>query len=288
MSNQAITWAFDQDMRAAPKAKFVLLALANHADHKDGYCFLRISTIAEETSLAERSVFRYIAALVRNGYLRKERRKGGDGKQRANDYWILFNREDRAWSWGGEEPEQAESEPPETHGSEETDPLDIDSGNPDKNDGLPTVAVGETVNCVSHDTAEMPKVAAGPTAIGGSTRESLEPTESNLKSDAASLQKRAPRGYQPPPPAMPDPQGSTTSGPLIFVYVGSRAYEAWSRVMARKAGLTRWTLATERIVDGKLQRGWFFPTLFPPDEKPPPAGTQLATEKDLREFGQTG
>src|SRR3990167_3798215 len=98
VSAQAMGWALDQpDIPGRPK--LVLVAIANHADHTDGYCWLKAETIAREASCTPRSVFRFIGALIRNGYLRRAPRRGPDGKQRANDYWILFHREETAWDW---------------------------------------------------------------------------------------------------------------------------------------------------------------------------------------------
>ena len=94
MSIQAVAWALDQDLPARPK--LVLVAIANHADHTNGYCWLKAETIAREASCSPRSVYNFVGALVRNGYMRKALRKGEDGKQRANDYWIMFGLRERA------------------------------------------------------------------------------------------------------------------------------------------------------------------------------------------------
>src|SRR5690349_3688223 len=95
MSIQAVAWALDQDLPARPK--LVLVSIANHANHTDGYCWLKVETIAAEASCSERAVYNFIGDLIRNGFIRKAPRKGEDGKQRANDYWILINRPAAEW-----------------------------------------------------------------------------------------------------------------------------------------------------------------------------------------------
>lgn len=95
MSIQAVAWAFEQDIPAWPK--LILLALANHAEHEDGHCSLRTDTIAREGACDVRSVPRFIKLLIGHGYVRKARKRGDDGRQRANDYWLLFHTEKAPW-----------------------------------------------------------------------------------------------------------------------------------------------------------------------------------------------
>ena len=65
MSIQAVAWALDQDLPARPK--LVLVSIANHASHTDGYCWLKAETIAQEAACTPRSVYTYIGGLVRTG-----------------------------------------------------------------------------------------------------------------------------------------------------------------------------------------------------------------------------
>src|SRR5690349_10179005 len=91
MSVQAMTWAFDQDI--PPKPKVVLLALANRADPATGKCWPGLERLARESSVPERSLIRHIAALVRNGYVIRERTRDARGRQRNNVYYLLLDRD---------------------------------------------------------------------------------------------------------------------------------------------------------------------------------------------------
>lgn len=248
MSNQALTWAFEQNGLPC-KAKFVLVSIANHADHTDGYCWLKVSTIAQEAAIPERSLYRYLGGLMRNGYLRREKRKGADGKQRANDYWILFDRKQAPWDWGAV-----------AGGDDDADPQDVVE---------PTaiVAVGESEMAVGDEGEKTPDMAVGPTAIGGSGKDSDEPPKTNPeKKEGASRFASPPRGYKAPPIAPEPPQGALhpDASKPIFVFFGSRAWKAWVKYKKRTTGRD-WSLTTTITIDGERKAGWHFPTLFPPD-----------------------
>jgi hypothetical protein len=81
----------------------VLLSLANHADHTTGRCYPTVQTISDESSVPVRTVYRVLAALVRNGYLLRERTRDLLGRQRANSYWLVLDRdrseEIKDWKW---------------------------------------------------------------------------------------------------------------------------------------------------------------------------------------------
>ena len=255
MSIQAVAWALEQDLPAHPK--LVLVAIANHANHTDGYCWLKAETIAQEASSNPRSVWRYVAALVRNGYIRKAPKRGADGKQRANDYWILFNRDPNPWDWGKSDPTSG-SAPTDTESHGESDEPD-DSGG-------------------TRASPEIPPESHGPCAIGVTHIESLEPSKTNPEKDArastgASEFGNAPRGYRPQPLAPPEPRGAVIAdkdAKLIFVYerLGGEPnppFEAWCLVKSQEKHLG-WRLTCRQLVDGKWRTGWFFPTLWPPPE----------------------
>lgn len=245
MSIQAVGWVLDQDPEKLPgKAKLVLVAIANHADHTTGYCWLKLATIARESSMPERSLYRYIGALVRNGYLRKELRKGADGKQRATDYWILFNREGPKWDWGGKPESDEEAQ--------------------DVAEPSATVADGESDPDDENPATETPVLADGPPAIGGS-RDRDEPSKTKPKDSSYDAGTSAPRAYRPPPEV---PQGAlaTKASDPVFVFEGTRAWEAWVAFKKRTTGHT-WTLSRSTVIDGKHRTGWWFPTLFPPSDK---------------------
>lgn len=248
MSIQAVAWVLDQHPDNLPgKAKLVLVSIANHADHTNGFCWLSLETISHESSMPVRSLYRYIGALVRNGYLRKQLRKGEDGKQRATDYWIMFDRAPHAWDWGakGDTDEDAEAQ--------------------DVVEPSATVADGE----ITADEMESAAVADGPSAIGGS-RYIAEPSESNpsYEEEAPAFDPSAPpRRYRPPPV---EPMGAIVDpkGKQIFVILGTRAWDAWCKRKKAERG-SEWNLTTTATVNGKVRRGWYFPSLFPPGHDPP-------------------
>jgi hypothetical protein len=274
MSIQAVAWALDQDLPARPK--LVLVSIANHANHTDGYCWLKVETIASEASCSPRAVFNFIAALIRNGYIRKSPRRGDDGKQRANDYWILLARAEAKWITTGAD------EPSDTEDAEPQDVVEPHARG----------AVGETVENPPEKPVDIPVGACGPTAPGFSHKDSAEP--SKPKPEEARAAGYVPRGYRPPPEPKPHPVGSIAGAKaeLIFVFDGTPAYEAWARHQARKNGTAKWHLTTTKVVNGEAKRGWYFPTLFPPKadnnsgSDPPKGG--LATEEEINQFGQTG
>lgn len=92
MTVQALAWALDQNL--PPKAKMVLVALCNHADHRDGRCYIEAETVAREASIKPASLSRYLGALERNKYLlRRKDRKAG------SEFWIEFDRTGGEWEW---------------------------------------------------------------------------------------------------------------------------------------------------------------------------------------------
>jgi helix-turn-helix protein len=93
---QALAWAIEQGLPGP--SKLVLIALSNHADHTNGYCHFDATTISCEASIEVRSLWRYLGALERNGYLAKDERKPGDTSKR--EYWLVLDRDPAlGWSW---------------------------------------------------------------------------------------------------------------------------------------------------------------------------------------------
>jgi Helix-turn-helix domain len=268
MSIQAVGWVLDQHPDNLPgKAKLVLAAIANHADHRTGYCWLAMETISHESSMPVRSLYRYIGALVRNGYLRKQLRKGADGKQRATDYWLLFNREPKAWVWDARGLDTAD---------EETQDVVEPSA---------TMADGEIEAEHEGPPVESAVLADGPSAIGGS-RNTDEPskTKPSYEKEGTGLALATPpRNYRPPPiepmGAVLDPQGRQ-----IFVIHGTRAWNAWEAHRKREnRGIGNPT--TTASVNGKQCRGWYFPTLFPPSTGTnPPASVTDVTDDEAEQL----
>lgn len=69
--------------------KNVLSVLADHAD-KAGRCRLRISTIALETGLGDRSVRRALQTLEADGYVERRVRHGAGGQRIASEYEVVL------------------------------------------------------------------------------------------------------------------------------------------------------------------------------------------------------
>lgn len=282
MSIQAVAWALDQDLPARPK--LVLVSIANHANHTDGYCWLKAETIAAEAACSPRAVFNFVGDLIRNGFIRKAPRKGDDGKQRANDYWILFNRPEADWvsdRTAVEQDAEAESEGGDASAQPEGEAQDVASPDAPR-------ACGSDVENPAANPVEMSPGAVGPHAPACSRSESAEPSKTNPEN--ARARASVPRGYRPPPVAPPKPQGSTTvdgSTAPIFVYAGTDAYKAWARYRERERraqGDTRpFNLKTTR--EGKW--GWYFPSLFPPPLPDPPRAGEQANDID-NPFEKTG
>lgn len=86
MSNEAITWAYQQ-AAPSPGAKFVLVALADMADEAHS-CFPGQAKLAAMTGQGERTVRRQIAELEDAGLLQRERRFDSLG-HRTSDRYVL-------------------------------------------------------------------------------------------------------------------------------------------------------------------------------------------------------
>lgn len=273
MSIQAVGWVLEQT--ALPQGpKLVLVAIANHADHTTGHCFLRAETIALEASCRPRSVWRYVGALIRNGYLRRQTKRSPDGKQRANDYWMLFPPTPPEWDWGAKGPDD------DQNGG---DPGPDDGGN-ESGTGLgqqePTSQelVQPYANLAHGETAEIPpnipSESHGPCAIGVTRKSLEEPSESKPKDSKCEPPQFAapPRSYRPPPPEPVAAQTDAEKGQRQFVIEGTEAWKAW---LTHKRVHSMPT--TSAVVNGKTRVGWYFPSLFPPKA---PVETKRPTGED--------
>lgn len=272
MSIQAVGWALEQDLPARPK--LVLVAICNHANHADGYCWLKAETIAREAACTPRSVYNFVGALVRNGFIRKELRKGEDGKQRSTDYWVLFDREEREWDPAA----NPDADEPESEASENQPSIPDAQDVVDRRNPMP--AAEDPAPQERHDTrqpVEMSPRSCGPQE-SGFRRIEEEPSKINPKARnaRARVQDRALRSYRPPPPQpMGHDLGTEYREPPkpLFVYEGTPAYEAWCKHRAREHGVPRWHLTTRALIDGQWRSGWYFPSLFPPAREPAAAAT---------------
>lgn len=181
MSIQAVAWALEQDIPARPK--LVLVALANHANHVDGYCWLRVETIAQEAACGERSVPRFIDALAKYGYVRKVPRRAEDGRQRANDYWLLFRSEKVSWPVKRRKDYRGDDDDDDTIDCGEGDSESCGAGE------------GDSEKIDSNATNE----SVGPTANGVTPNNIEEPSKSNLSGGRTKTVEAGLRSYAPKP-----------------------------------------------------------------------------------------
>lgn len=87
MSNAAITWVANQDIRPSGR-KYVLHCLADYANG-DGWCFPGQRTIAAYCSQDERTVRAHLAGLEADGWIRRERRFTEGGRQIRDGFVLL-------------------------------------------------------------------------------------------------------------------------------------------------------------------------------------------------------
>lgn len=100
MSVDAISWAKAQPVKPSA-AKFVLVMLADYAD-EHGYCYPGQKRLAQDTSQSERSVRDHLAALERDGWIRRERRRRPDGTNASDGFVLCFDRQPANFSAGTE------------------------------------------------------------------------------------------------------------------------------------------------------------------------------------------
>jgi hypothetical protein len=276
MSIQAVAWALEQDIPGT--AKLVLVSLANHADHTNGHCWPAAETIAREASTSLRSVYRYVGALRRNGYVRALNRRGNDGKQRANDYWLLFDRASAAWNWAEAESEGSDDEPQDQATEAETDP----SSSVHVDEPTANLAYGEFTGEPVDKSPPTATVAHGPTANGGTRQDSLEPSGVEPRARAAPPAGWRKEAFEEEEQNRAAEDARRKSAP-VCVFVGTRAWDAWTT--------PRWgfkphnpRLFSRYVIDGKLRVGWYFPTLFPPSGPDPPAALTPEESREVSNF----
>ena len=264
MSNQAMTWAFAQNIPS--RAKTVLLALANHADHTTGHCWPSIQTIMDEASCSRRATFNFIGALQRNGFIEIRKKRGNDGRQRASDYWLLFDREPHEWQ--------------HTVRVEEEDCRDELEENSTENAELNFVhpdAPGE-----NHEVEQIP----APPQSNPCTP-IIEPSDSNRQNpeskDGRGFKFDRPKEFSSD--ARKEQQAKLQAADearkpkFLPVIEGSKPWEAHVR-----AGHPR-TLVGTVEVNGKHHRGWYFPTLYPlPKQSTGPPISVLMDREDEEQF----
>jgi hypothetical protein len=266
VSIQAVAWALEQDfsyttpkghVRCCHAAKLVLLSLANHADHVSGHCWPSAETIAREASCVVHSVYRLVAALERNGFIDIKKVKGPDGKQRSNNYWVRFDRKAAPWQFFKDD--EPDDDSPQKPGDSEPGDTKSPGGNAATNDANPPSSESES-------GSESP----GPSDIEVTRHIMLEPSELEPSvATAPTPPVSAPQRFDAT--ARTDEQARLQAAeearkPKAFpVIQGSAPWDAWV-----KHGHPN-DLTGNIDVNGRLDRGWYFPTLWPPKETGPPA-----------------
>ena len=269
MSIQAVAWALEQDFsyrtpkghqRCCHAAKLVLISLANHADHTSGHCWPSAATIAREASCAEHYVYRMVAALARNGFIDMKKAKGADGKQRSNNYWIRFDRPPAPWQFFSGDDDNAPDEPGDSN----------EPGNTESPGGNDDIYGG----CESKTDSESP----GPGDVRVTRHIMIEP--SVIEPSESEQVDRAPIAPVPPPTAPKGFDSRNRQREIALqqaaeearrpshhpVIQGSAPWAAWVKA-GHKPGL----VGTIKLANDRLDRGWYFPTLWPPKETGPPA-----------------
>jgi hypothetical protein len=89
MSNEALNWAFAQDISPTAR-KFVLVALADCHNAKTGDCYPSYNTIAKKTNMNRKTVWSHIKALIESGYITCEQKARNNGSSNNNQYKLCF------------------------------------------------------------------------------------------------------------------------------------------------------------------------------------------------------
>lgn len=240
VSIQALAWVFEQDIPS--RAKNVLFALANHADHVTGHCFPSIATIMKESSCSRQAVFNFIGLLRRNGFIDVRPRARSDGARRANDYWLLFDR--MAASWISSFREEIEE-----NSSDDLSDTESEGG-------------GYTQRTVEN-SAENPPCVPGESALCTPV---IEPSDSNRQSleskDGLALKVSAPQEFSSKARTAELERlraaEEARKPKMVPVIEGSDPWRAWVRYGHPP------TLVNHVIVNGNTHRGRYFPSLYPP------------------------
>jgi len=147
VSNRALTWAFEQDLKSGPK--FVLVALSDWADD-EGSCFPGVATIARRVGSVESAVRENLSRLKQAGLIVEERRNRANGARTSNRYWLQMSGKvdlTPESSGGNLEPESDEptagirgGQEPESGG--ESEPLELTHQRTTRDVGKPTPTMG--------------------------------------------------------------------------------------------------------------------------------------------------
>jgi hypothetical protein len=88
MSIQAVAWALDQQIKD-PRAKLILISLANHANRETGLCWPPMKLIGKEASCRRETVLRKLPDLEGAGFIEIIKANKGDRK-RVHTYRLLM------------------------------------------------------------------------------------------------------------------------------------------------------------------------------------------------------
>ncbi len=88
MSIKAIAWAWDQDLPAVPK--MVLLALGDCHNNETGQCNPRVKYLAKKAGLAESTVTKHLAALLKDQFIEIQHNYREDGSLTSSDYSLMM------------------------------------------------------------------------------------------------------------------------------------------------------------------------------------------------------
>ena len=91
MSNEALTWAFKQDVKPMA-AKFVLVVLADYADEHHS-CFPSQKTIAARVGSSVETVRRALKVLAAEGIISREMRSRDDGSRSSDRFYLTIQSE---------------------------------------------------------------------------------------------------------------------------------------------------------------------------------------------------
>jgi hypothetical protein len=236
MSVVAQKWAWEQNLPDRPK--FVLVTLADQADSRTGHvCYQRTDAafFVEKTGISERSFYRCIAALVRQGYLLRDSGRGRDA-----EYWLCLNREPSeldAWSWGlsgNHEESQAIAE--------ETQDVDGSASVADQESAPEVCQIvhGSPPLLADQDSIDRPKI---PAAANGKEK-------SGFSSQAQALDR------------VKTQQNESKVVGKVFVIEGTRAWQAWCDHRRSQGKPVNFSYRGEGEYAGKTGR--HFESLFPP------------------------
>jgi hypothetical protein len=274
-----MTWAFDQEL--PPKPKVVLLALANRADRVTGMCFPGLDLLSRETSVPKRSLMRHLYALQRNGYIRIEKTRDDHGRQRNNTYYLQLDR--NAAEWGEWMWTRPEDEVADAVDGPEPDVVD-DDGNPDGTEET-DVTPGAMMAPGESEPSTCGKVPGAechgdrvPSAIGGTPQTSSEPksttTDSQTRTPAVGFSRKA---QDEAIERERIRELAAKASARTFVFENSDAWRSWCAYRKRTTGVGSLPVTTAEV-DGKRRRGWYLPSLYPPNDGsatgPPPQAAE--------------